>query len=388
LIKTYALRFWDGLASMQVTIVSMALLMALVLLCTLAQTDLGTFGAVHIYMRSWFVVRAFPGLPFAIPIFPGGALVGLVLVLNLTVALIKRFDFNWWKSGLWLAHAGLILLVAGEFSTGAFQVETNMSIEQGQTVNFLESPRDMELTLTDLTNPMAPEVFQVPEALLQKRKEVTIPGTPVTLKIHQYFPNSTLARLAPGQPSAATAGVGTGIAVAEAPLAATETEVNTVSALVEPVAGGRSYGIWLASNGIGAPQSFIHEGRTYALGLGHRRYYLPYALTLKKFSHDVYPGTDIPKNFSSLVHISNPRTHEERDVLIYMNQPLRYDGRAFYQASFGKGDTLSILQVVTNPGWLLPYISCTLITLGLLLHFGLSLRASMRKRQELNQVTA
>ncbi len=54
-------------------------------------------------------------------------------------------------------------------------------------------------------------------------------------------------------------------------------------------------------------------------------------------------------------------------MLIYMNQPLRYDGKAFYQASYGKGDTLSILQVVSNPGWLLPYISCALITLGLLI---------------------
>jgi hypothetical protein len=110
-----------------------------------------------------------------------------------------------------------------------------------------------------------------------------------------------------------------------------------------------------------------------------RRQYLPYSITLKKFSHDVYPGTDIPKNFSSLVHLSNPGRGEERDVLIYMNQPLRYDGKAFYQASFGKGDTLSILQVVENPGWLLPYLSCTLVTLGLLLHFSLSLRRGVRR---------
>ena len=129
---------------------------------------------------------------------------------------------------------------------------------------------------------------------------------------------------------------------------------------MEPVAGGRSYGTWLVSTVLGAPQSFIHEGRTYALSMRPRRYYLPYSVTLKKFSHDVYPGTDIPKNFSSLVHLSNPARGEERDVLIYMNQPLRYDGKAFYQASYGKGDTLSILQVVANPGWLLPYISCAL----------------------------
>jgi hypothetical protein len=110
-----------------------------------------------------------------------------------------------------------------------------------------------------------------------------------------------------------------------------------------------------------------------------RRQHLPYSITLKDFSHDVYPGTDIPKNFSSLVHLSNPARGEERDVLIYMNQPLRYDGKAFYQASFGKGDRLSILQVVENPGWLLPYLSCTLVTLGLLLHFGISLRRGVRR---------
>jgi hypothetical protein len=390
LIKTYAVRFWNGLANMQVTIVSMVLLMSLVVLCTLAQTDLGTFGAVSVYMRSFFVKRYFPGLSFPLPIFPGGALVGLVLVANLTAALTKRMNRDWRKAGLWTAHLGLILLVAGEFSTGAFQVETNMSIEQGQTVNFLESPRDMELTVTDLTNPAQPESFGIPASLLKPGKDVALPGTPLTLKIKAFYPNSVLARLAPGEgPALATQGVGAGIKVTEAPLAATETEVNQVSALVEPVAGGRSYGTWLASNAIGAPQSFIHEGRTYGLTVGHRRYYLPYSLTLKKFSHDVYAGSDIPRNFSSLVHVSNPARGEERDVLISMNQPLRYEGRAFYQASFGKGDTLSVLQVVQNPGWMLPYISCSLITLGLLFHFGITLRLSMKRRQgQQKQVTA
>jgi hypothetical protein len=111
-----------------------------------------------------------------------------------------------------------------------------------------------------------------------------------------------------------------------------------------------------------------------------RRQYLPYSMTLKKFSHDVYEGTNIPKNFSSLVHLSNPAKGEARDVLIYMNQPLRYGGKAFYQASFGKNDTLSILQVVENPGWLLPYVSCVLVGLGLLVHFGIGLRRALGRR--------
>jgi hypothetical protein len=164
--------------------------------------------------------------------------------------------------------------------------------------------------------------------------------------------------------------------------------VNNAAAFVEPVAGGRSQGIWLVSGVLGAPQAFTHEGRTYQLSIRHRRNYLPYAITLRDFRHDVYAGTDIPRNFSSLVHLSHPAKGEERDVLIYMNQPLRYDGKAFYQASFGKGDTLSVLQVVENPGWLLPYISCVVVSVGLLWHFGLTLRRSMRRREAARQAEA
>ena len=74
-------------------------------------------------------------------------------------------------------------------------------------------------------------------------------------------------------------------------------------------------------------------------------------------------------------------------MLIYMNQPLRYEGRTFYQASYGKGDTLSVLQVVANPGWLVPYLSCTLITLGLLVHFGITLFNALKRRQTSREAT-
>jgi hypothetical protein len=369
-------------ASLQVTIVSLALLMALVVLCTLAQTELGTLGSVNTYMRSMVVVRHFSFLPFAVPVFPGGALVGLVLLVNLTVALVKRFEFGWAKAGLWLVHFGLIILVAGEFVSGTFQVETNMSVEVGQTVNFVESARQQELAITDLSAGHE-EAFAIPQPLLKKGGSIPLPGTPLTFVVKKYFLNADLAPRTPSDPpTLANMGVGAGVKVTEAEPVTVENEMNRTSAFVEVLADGHSYGTWLVSNALGAPQSFIHAGHTYFLSMRFRRYYLPYAITLKKFSHDVYPGTQIPKNFSSLVHISNPAKGEERDVLIYMNQPLRYEGRTFYQASFGKGDTLSILNVVSNPGWLLPYISCVLITLGLLVHFGITLRRSIRRRQD------
>jgi hypothetical protein len=382
LVRRALARFWTALASLQVTIVALALLMALVVLCTLAQTDLGTLGAVNTYMRSWLVWRHVRGLGFPVPLFPGGALVGLVLVVNLGVALVRRFEPSGRRLGLWVVHAGLVLLVAGEFVSGVFQVDARMTIEEGQTVSYLEDYHRMELAVTDQTDPAAKVEYGVPDSLLKKGGAVPLPGTPLTLNVKRYYPNALLAPLGAGDPPAqANMGVGAGVKVTEVPTVTSDQETNVTTALVEPLAGGRSYGTWLVSTVLGAPQTFIHEGRTYRLEIRPRRYGLPYAITLKKFSHDVYPGTQIPKNFSSLVHLSNPAKGEERDVLIYMNQPLRYAGRTFYQASFGKGDTLSILQVVANPGWMLPYISCTLITLGLLFHFCYTLFKSLQRRQ-------
>jgi cytochrome c biogenesis protein ResB len=63
-----------------------------------------------------------------------------------------------------------------------------------------------------------------------------------------------------------------------------------------------------------------------------------------------------------------------------MNQPLRYEGKAFFQSSFGKNDTLSILQVVENPGWLVPYVSTVLVIVGLVVQFTITFRRSMGRQ--------
>ncbi len=373
---------WDVLTSLKLTIVCLAALMVLVVACTLAQVQLGTLGAVNLYIRSFFVWYDVPGTGWSVAIMPGGALVGLVLGLNLIAAQVKRLQLSWKKAGLWIVHAGLILLFVGEFMTSALQKDAQLAIEEGQTLNYVESPREFEMTVVDVTDPAHDDVYGVSEGLLARQGPVPIPGTPLTLAVKRFYANAQLANRGPTDPpSPATMGVGASVSVRELPPVTADNEINREAAFVEVLAGGKSYGTWLVSNALGAPQTFTHEGRTYSLSMRARREYLPYSITLKKFSHDVYPGTDIPKNFSSLVRLSNPSRGEERDVLIYMNQPLRYMGKTFYQASFGKNDTLSVLQVVQNPGWLLPYISCVLVTIGLLVHFAIALRRSMGRRQ-------
>jgi hypothetical protein len=66
-------------------------------------------------------------------------------------------------------------------------------------------------------------------------------------------------------------------------------------------------------------------------------------------------------------------------VTILMNQPLRYQGETFYQASV-IGSNGTVLQVVRNPGWLLPYISCIMVGLGMLIHFTMNLSTFLNRR--------
>jgi hypothetical protein len=63
-----------------------------------------------------------------------------------------------------------------------------------------------------------------------------------------------------------------------------------------------------------------------------------------------------------------------------MNNPLRYRGETFYQASFEPGDRGTILQVVRNPASLAPYIACSLVALGLVVQFAIHLFGFAKKQ--------
>ena len=119
------------------------------------------------------------------------------------------------------------------------------------------------------------------------------------------------------------------------------------------------------------------DSRSWKIALRFKRRYLPFSVTLLKFSHDIYPGTDIPKNFSSQVRLKPESGGPSRDALIYMNNPLRTAGLTFFQKSFANEDRTTVLQVVRNPGWQLPYLACALIAFGLILQFCLHLAGTL-----------
>jgi len=159
-----------------------------------------------------------------------------------------------------------------------------------------------------------------------------------------------------------------------------EDERNMPSAYVELVGPDASLGVYLVSTALGNPQKFDYAGKSWKMVMRPVRHYQPFSITLEKFSHDIYPGTDIPKNFSSRIRINGPDGGAGREVLIYMNNPLRYAGLTYYQASF-IGDHTTVLQVVRNPSWLIPYIACAAIALGLIVQFVIHLAGFLGRRR-------
>jgi hypothetical protein len=128
------------------------------------------------------------------------------------------------------------------------------------------------------------------------------------------------------------------------------------------------------------PQSVNVDGTAYQIELRSFRKYRPYTLHLLEFRHDIYVGTTTAKNFSSLVRLADPETSDERTVLIRMNSPMRYRGETYYQSKVLGGKTGTILQVVDNPAWQLPYLSCAMVTIGLIWHFGFTLSGFLSRR--------
>jgi hypothetical protein len=376
----------DVLVSLKLTIVLLMFSMVLVFGATLDQVNLGIWAVQEKYFRSFVVYMPVGG--FALPVFPGGYAIGGLLLANLIAAHVFRFAFSWRKTGIVLTHLGLIVLLIGELLSGIWQEDFHLRLTQGETRNYAESYRHHELVVVDATDANFDDVVAIPERLVARKTPLQHPKLPFRISSKAFYPNSTLhmrpagaETLAGDRPPAATTGVGGHVVAAPQPVTYRSNERNMPSALVELSGPESSLGTYLVSAHLPQEQTFTYGGRTWKIALRLKRTYQPFSLTLLKFSHDRYAGTEIPKNFSSRLRLANADGRETREVLIYMNNPLRYGGLTFYQAGFENDDRTTILQVVRNPSWLVPYIACGLMTLGLTVQFGIHLFGFIRKHR-------
>jgi len=377
------------LSSLRLTVTLLAISMVLIFVATLSQVHLGIHEVQALFFRSWIawwdVVPG--GKKFSLPM-PGGTLLGILLIINLLAAHGARFKLRWNRAGMLVIHSGILIMLLGEILTGLLGKEAQMPIDEGETANYSVFPREIELAVTSLDGTGTETVTAIPQGRLKDGAEFAMDG--YTLKIHSYYRNSDIVpdEKATGEfeRTRATEGFGKRYAVKSKSRETKMDRRDLSAAFVEIIPdGSKPLGRWLLSNALKGEETFAVGTKAWKMSIRQRRLYHPFSIRLLDFSHDRYLGTNVPKNFSSKVRIINQETGEDREDLIYMNHPLRYAGLTFYQSGFDNNDTTSIFQVVRNPVWTLPYVSCAMVGFGLLWVFSQHLIKAVSRR---NKVTA
>lgn len=123
---------------------------------------------------------------------------------------------------------------------------------------------------------------------------------------------------------------------------------------------------WLQQNDV---IKLFTDSSVYYVSFAQKRIDLGFDLELNEFRMDRYPGTQKAATYQSLV-----TTPESSDpILISMNEPLKYEGFTFYQASFQQGSdgepVASILSVNRDPGRFLKYLGSLILSLGVVVLF-------------------
>jgi len=455
----------DFFRSLKLTVVLLCLSMVLVFAGTLAQVDKGIWTVMDQYFRclvAWIDLHVFFPRSMDIPDvripFPGGFLIGWLLVINLVTVHWTSFKvqvsggrkvagilflllgvlvtagvmFGWgtasvaatesdafWRvflrlgrgtlaavvfyvaclllyrkrAGMVLLHGGILFLLIGEFATALFAVEATMTIKEGETVNYIDHSQQLELSFTDTSNPDFDTVTVVPGDALKDGAFIKPDGLPFDIKVNRYMVNSNNPQPLQGISESLRnrypkyEGYGSRLYVVELPEASGATGTRNAPAVDVELfnrATGDSLGryvlsLWFYPNFVNRswdmPTSIKVGDRDYTVYFRFRREYItspsgsPYSIKLLDFVHEKYEGTQMPKDFASQILLVNEGDDVNRELRIWMNNPLRYARRTFYQSGYLPDDSGTVLQVVRNDSWMIPYLSCMIVFVGMAAQF-------------------
>lgn len=359
-------------------------------------------------------------LPFTLaklPVpLPGGYLLGGLLLLNLGMAALFRYPLAPRFAGIWTLHGGLMLMLVSELVTDLTEVESMMVIDEGDAANYSTDFHLDEFVLVDESDPARDHVLSVPADLLDplpddigsrigrffSSKKPPLPSVdlaandarfPFVLNVKRFYKNADLAVPDPDKNQTAYEtrnrnGRRETVTPIDSPETFEADRRNFRAALVELApadAPDKPIGTFFVSALLNAsgylPAHFTHAGKPYRIEMRPKRYHYPYQIELVDFRFLRYPGTDKPKDYSSDVVLRFPG-EQPRSTRIYMNHPLNLQGTVFYQAGFdATTETQTRLQVVRNPGSILPYLGVTLVGLGLTIQFAYHLLGFARRRE-------
>lgn len=190
--------------------------LVIIFLGTMAQEPMGLNIAVDRFFKSWLVdsvafkaaciktlellgVQMAPVTPDEVlqeygflGVFPGGYLVGTLLLINLVAAYIQRFKWSAQKAGVYMSHIGIITLLLGQIITDVLQVESFVHLERGDRRNYSVSFDDNELIfMLPLEGGTSNRVVSIPEGILKKDSVIKHPELEdLEIKVIRHWANA------------------------------------------------------------------------------------------------------------------------------------------------------------------------------------------------------
>lgn len=118
----------------------------------------------------------------------------------------------------------------------------------------------------------------------------------------------------------------------------------------------------------GRPGLVSFGNTSISVAYGAKRVVLPFAIRLRDFIMERYPGTNSASSYASEVTLLDNRNKLSHNQRIYMNHILNYDGYRFFQSSYDQDELGTYLSVNHDaPGTWLSYLGYMLLTLGMIL---------------------
>jgi ABC-type transport system involved in cytochrome c biogenesis permease subunit len=335
----------------------------------------------------------------------GGAC-ALVLLLGSNLLFDKR-------GGIAVLHFGVALLMISELQVGLQAKENMLSLVEGETSSFVRDIRVRELAIISQTPEEKDKVVAVAESRLEDAASQASRATteenpsdtaggpivpeqviqlslepfelPFDIAVRRFYRNSTQRAVTPGDDMRLESGLGKfSVATELSPVTGMQ-ESNDVSAVYLDLLEKGSQKViqsllvsQYASEMRGVPlaETTTVDGKDYQFYLRFQRSYQPYSVKLIDVSRTNYIGTSTPRDYRSVIQISEPGSDETEEFSVWMNNPLRFKGETFYQTGhqdLGGGKEMTTLSVVNNQGWMLPYIACMIAMFGMFAQFGQTL---------------
>ncbi len=377
-ILSAAFRF---LASMGLSVVLLLLLMLLTFLGTLQQVSQGLYEVQREYFGSLFLVHWIGGV---IPLpLPGAYLLLALAFVNVTCGAVVRARKGWRTAGILIAHIGILMLLAGGFVTYKYAVRGNLTLYEGEQSDQFKSYEQWELVVSGQQGSLVIPGHEFVHLTGERSRVFFSKSLPFDLTIKGYASNADVASVTAGNQGEGTVVNGQRMIVLSS---AREAEENVPAAIVftkDKGSGGTEEHIVSAM--AKTPLTIKSGNSDWTISLNRRSWLLPFTIKLDRFTRELYPGTNMPKVFMS--NVTKIEGDSQQAVKISMNEPLRHKGYTLYQASWGPSNAgpndrlFSTLAVVRNPAESIPLYACSVIGIGLSIHFFVKLFQYLRRQR-------